>query len=239
MRNLSFASLGVAVLLIALWPGHALGARRLTPNPQQSPIAAVLQVQVIPVERAAQMVRALYPHAHIRVDQHANALVVVAPQAELDAMRTIVQGIDVKNPTQPAIDIIMLKTITPQILAARLRPLFPGQRPDVQEELYVGPQQRICIFGSDGVQPKAAIANGAQGQTWECGYRRKRKTCAYTWRFRCQRGAFFRQERRNPNQQHLCANRVSTSVCRFEKISERQAMGYTAAQGRQISEPLP
>lgn len=121
----------LASLVVALLSSPALGARRSAPQPRPSPVAAVLQVQVIPVERAAQMVRTLYPNAHIRVDSHANALVVVAPQTDIDAMRTIVQGIDVKNPTQPAIDIITLKTLKPGALAARLHPLFPNARINV------------------------------------------------------------------------------------------------------------
>ena len=89
-------------------------------------MAAVLQVQIIPVDRAAQIVEQLYPHAHVRVDRHANAIVVVAPPSDIEAIRTVVQGLDVKNPTQPSLQMTQLKLAKPAAIVARLRPLFPN-----------------------------------------------------------------------------------------------------------------
>ena len=129
-RQLLALLLGLVALLLCA-PTSAFATSRRSPHPEPTSMAAVLQLQVIPAERAAQMLHELYPHAHIHVDSHANALVVVGPQADVDAMRTIVQGIDVKNPTQPATDIITLKTISPRTLALRLHPLFPDARINV------------------------------------------------------------------------------------------------------------
>lgn len=66
----------ILAIAVGLFPTSAAGARG-TPTPKPSPIAAVIQVTVIPVARAAAIVRELFPHVRVRTDGHANALVVV------------------------------------------------------------------------------------------------------------------------------------------------------------------
>jgi type II secretory pathway component GspD/PulD (secretin) len=89
-------------------------------------MAAVLQVQIIPVSRAASVLQSLYPHARIRVDLHANALIVIAPPDQVESMRTVLQGIDVRNPTQPSVQVLQLKSIKPAALISRIQALFPN-----------------------------------------------------------------------------------------------------------------
>ena len=89
---------------------------------------AVLAVQVISAGRAAAVLRALYPRARITVDSGANALVVVAPAEDVAGMRTVLQGIDVRNPTRPASDAVQLHHADPATVSARLRALYPGAR---------------------------------------------------------------------------------------------------------------
>ncbi|HET9095875.1 MAG TPA: secretin N-terminal domain-containing protein, partial [Candidatus Baltobacteraceae bacterium] len=60
--------------------------------------AAVINLSVISAARAAATLRALFPRARIRVDAHANAVVVVASPDDVQQMRTVIQGIDVRNP---------------------------------------------------------------------------------------------------------------------------------------------
>ena len=99
---------------------------RLTPTP--APEAAVINVNVISAQRAAETLRTLFPHARIRVDSHANAVVVVASPDDVQQMRTIVQGIDVRNPQKPTTEVVQLHTLKPDAVIPRLRALYPNAR---------------------------------------------------------------------------------------------------------------
>ena len=72
-----------------VFPTSALGARRA---PAPAPIASVIQVQTISADRAASVLRSLYPQARIRTDAHANAVIVVASPDDVQEMRTVLQG---------------------------------------------------------------------------------------------------------------------------------------------------
>ena len=103
-------------------PAAAATAR---PVPQE---AAVLQLHELPASRAAEILRSFYPAARVRVDATANAVIVVGPPADVEAMRTIVQGIDVKNPAAQTADVISLHAISAAAAERQLQPLFPGAR---------------------------------------------------------------------------------------------------------------
>ncbi|MHB8141418.1 MAG: secretin N-terminal domain-containing protein [Vulcanimicrobiaceae bacterium] len=118
------AGLICIALFAALAPSGA--SARLFPHPRVTPMVSVIAVRIIPVVRAAAVLHALYPHAQIRIDRHANALVVLAPAAQVQAMRTVVQGIDVKNPSRPQVQVIQLHAVPAASLVGRLRGLFPG-----------------------------------------------------------------------------------------------------------------
>lgn len=126
-RLIRVASALVALVASAavLIPTAALGARRV-PTPAATPVASVIQVQTIPVERAASVLRSLYPNARIRIDTHANAVIVVASPDDVQAMRTVLQGIDVRDPTQPSVQVVQLKILKPAAVAGRLHALFPS-----------------------------------------------------------------------------------------------------------------
>jgi len=89
-------------------------------------VAAVLPLQLIPASRAAQVLHSLFPHDSVHVDAQANAVLVVAPQSDVDAMRTVVQGIDIRNPTRPTVQVVQLKVLKPADIIARLHPLYPS-----------------------------------------------------------------------------------------------------------------
>ncbi len=114
------------VALVALLLASTLAASP-PPAPKTFP-PAVLGVQVISAGRAAAVLRALYPRARITVDPGANALVVVAPPDDVTAMRAVLQGIDVRNPTKPTSDAVQLHNANALATAARLRALFPSAR---------------------------------------------------------------------------------------------------------------
>lgn len=143
----------IAVALQAPLSGVAARSRATatpstTPNP---PI--VIDFQTIPASRGAAVLRAVYPEAHITVDGHANAVIIVAPGYEEQGMRTIASGIDIKNPTSTATDTYQLKVLTPSTVTARLNSVFPKAR------VLVAPNRTVIIMASpaDMSQIKAVI----------------------------------------------------------------------------------
>jgi Bacterial type II/III secretion system short domain len=114
----------------------------------------VITFQIIPAERAAEILRNVYPNARITVDAHANAVIVVASGYEEQGMRTIASGIDTKNPTATAVDTYQLKVLSPPTVATRLSGVFP------QARIVVAPNRTIIIMASpaDMSQIKAIVA---------------------------------------------------------------------------------
>ena len=118
------------------------------------PAPAVLAVQVIAAARAAAVLRALYPRDRITVDAGANALVVVAPPDDVAGMRTVLQGIDVRDPTRRTADAVQLRNASPAAVSARLHGLFPAAR------IALAPNKTLVIEASpaDLAQIKALVA---------------------------------------------------------------------------------
>ncbi len=131
MRALHSASfpkrIWAALLLCGLLSGVMPVAARTTPAPPPDE-PAVINVQTIPAGHAAEVLRRIYPHDRITVDTRANAVIVVAPARDVAAMRQIVTGIDVKNPTQATVDTVQMHVIRPSDAIERIRPLFPQAR---------------------------------------------------------------------------------------------------------------
>lgn len=97
-----------------------------SPTPQ--PQAAVIDVSLISASRAASLLRTLFPRARVEVDSSANAVLVVAPPDDVQQMRAVVQGIDVRNPESPINDVIELHVLKPGQIIPRLRLLYPSSR---------------------------------------------------------------------------------------------------------------
>jgi len=114
----------------------------------------VLAVQVIAAARAAAVLRALYPRDRITVDAGANALVVVAPPDDVAGMRTVLQGIDVRDPTRRTADAVQLRNASPAAVSARLHGLFPAAR------IALAPNKTLVIEANpaDLAQIKALVA---------------------------------------------------------------------------------
>lgn len=123
-----------------------------TPTPTPNP-PVVITFQVISAARGAEILRNVYPSAHITVDAHANAAIIVAPGYEEQGMRTIASGIDTKNPTATAVDTYQLKVLKPQTVAERLSGVF------AQARVLVAPNKTIIIMASpaDMSQIKAIV----------------------------------------------------------------------------------
>jgi general secretion pathway protein D len=86
---------------------------------------AVLPLTVISSKRAASQLHALFPQASIRADERANALIVIAPAADLQSMRTVLQGLDVRDPMAPVTEALSLHTLKVADVTARLQASFP------------------------------------------------------------------------------------------------------------------
>jgi len=125
ISNASIVALLAVASLTALVPAGVAGARAL-PSPTPSPVPAVIQVQVMPVARAVATVRELFPRVQVHADANANAIVVIGSPDDVQTVRTVISGLDVRNPTQPTVEVIQLHTIKPDALVQRVAPLFPG-----------------------------------------------------------------------------------------------------------------
>lgn len=118
-----------AVCLLSLIIGgvpHRASARALAPKTAAQ--AAVLNLSVVPADRAAYVLRALFPGVRITVDAHANAVLVVASPEQIEQMRAIVAGIDVRNPTAAQTAVLTLHAIKPSSIANRIWELYPHAR---------------------------------------------------------------------------------------------------------------
>jgi type II secretory pathway component GspD/PulD (secretin) len=111
-------------------------------------------LQIVKASAAAKIVHGLYPHAVIRVDAAANALIVVASEDDQTAIRTIVAGIDVRNPTAETVEAISLHESKPSDVAKRLRPLFP------RAHFAAAPNQTLIVSATaqDAAQIRAVLA---------------------------------------------------------------------------------
>lgn len=129
VRRIIGACALLCLMYVAFAPSSAAtNSRRAAPSPTPSPIAAVISVSVVSPVRAAAILRRLYPHANITVDQRSNTLVVVGPPDQVQSMRTIVQGIDVRNPSDPTVEVVALHTLKPAAIIPRLRSIFPNSQ---------------------------------------------------------------------------------------------------------------
>lgn len=123
----AFCAAAVTAGLVAASVGTGVGAHALsqaTPTPE--PQAAVINVTIVSAERLARTLSTLFPHDRIRVEPNANAVVIVAPPDDVSQMRSIAQGIDVRNPSKPLVEVVQLHTVKPAALIERLRGLYPA-----------------------------------------------------------------------------------------------------------------
>lgn len=125
------------------------------PSPTPGMAPAVLSVTVISVDRAAAVLQHLYPHAQISVDHTANAVIVVAKPEDVQAMRGVLQGIDVQNPTRATTEVIQLHTTDPKVVVPRLQALYPNVR------ISSGPNKTVIVIAAplEMAQIKAVVAS--------------------------------------------------------------------------------
>ena len=117
--------------------------------------SAALEVKEVPASRAAGVLAAIFPDARITVDRGANAIVVTAPQPEIDEMRAILPSIDTRDPRAPTADAVHVSSSRPRDIVPRLRQIFPNARFDT------GPNDTVLIVASpsDMDEIKAIISD--------------------------------------------------------------------------------
>ncbi len=140
--------------LAAFLPAAAAGPRVVV-SPTPSPVPAVIQVQVMPVDRAAGIVHQLFPKVRVRTDPAANAIVVVGSPDDVQTVRTVISGLDVRNPNQPTLEVVQLHTIKPDALVHKVAPLFPAA------SITVASKNSVLLKAKplDATQIKALIAS--------------------------------------------------------------------------------
>jgi type II secretory pathway component GspD/PulD (secretin) len=141
----------LASALLASSVATIAGAAANAPGPLAP---TVINVSVVPAERAATILRSVYPHATIRVDRAANAIVVVAPPDVVAGMRAIVTGIDTKNPTDTTVEAVQLHSASPPDVIARIRATFP------HAHFTAAPNRTIVVSAvpSDMAEIKSVVA---------------------------------------------------------------------------------
>ena len=114
------------LVVVGPQPSQRVAQSTESASPTANP--AVISVTVISVDRAAAVLQRLYPRAQISVDRPANAVIVVASPDQVQAMRAVIQGIDVQNPTRPTTEVVQVHTVDARAIVARLQLLYPSVR---------------------------------------------------------------------------------------------------------------
>ncbi|MDB5029252.1 MAG: hypothetical protein JWO66_2941 [Candidatus Eremiobacteraeota bacterium] len=146
--------IATAVLLAVLLPSGHLWAKSAvrTPSPPAAP--AVFTLNVVSAQRAAEIVRKLYPSAHVSVDRGTNSIIVVGEPNVVSDVRGIMAAIDVKNPLGRTTQAVSLHAVDPAAVAGRLRGLFPNVRFDAASKKTL----IVSATASDLAQITAIIA---------------------------------------------------------------------------------
>jgi type II secretory pathway component GspD/PulD (secretin) len=113
----------------------------------------VIPLAVVTAKRAAAIVRPLFPQASLREDLRANALIVLASPADVQAMRAVLQGIDVRDPALATTEAMQLHLGRGSFIADQLRKAFPKAKFASAGEK----QLLVTANPTDMAQIKAAI----------------------------------------------------------------------------------
>jgi type II secretory pathway component GspD/PulD (secretin) len=90
--------------------------------------SAVVSMMMIPAARAARVLRQLFPRLSVDEGGSGNALVLAGSDSDIAAARTVVQGLDVRDPTKPATEAVVLHSQSASTVADQLRTLYPSAK---------------------------------------------------------------------------------------------------------------
>ena len=139
LAGVAFAS---SILCLGLVPAKAAEHHWVSPAPSPSPVAVVVPLREVRAARAAAIIRGFYPSLRIRTDSNANAVITVAPPQDADAIRTILQGLDVRDPSATSVDAEPLHFVSPSTVVPRLHAVFPLAR------FFVAPNHTLITVAS-------------------------------------------------------------------------------------------
>ncbi|HEY0614668.1 MAG TPA: secretin N-terminal domain-containing protein, partial [Candidatus Elarobacter sp.] len=93
-----------------------------------SEASAVVPLAIVSAARAANVLRTMYPRLGVRIDPAGNGLVLSGSGNDIASARAILQGLDVRDASKPSSEAIVLRTPTAQMVADRLRSLYPNTK---------------------------------------------------------------------------------------------------------------
>jgi len=125
----------------------------LAPTHATTIVPVVIPLAVVTAKRAASMLRPLFPQALLREDEHANALIVVAAAADVQAIRAVLQGIDVRDPSRATTEAVALHLARGIVLADQLRKAFPKAKFAIANDK----QLLVTATPADMAQIRAAV----------------------------------------------------------------------------------
>jgi type II secretory pathway component GspD/PulD (secretin) len=128
--------------------------------------SAVVPLAVVPAGRAAHMLRGLFPHLSVRESGAGNTLVLAGSEADIQAARVVVAGLDVRDPRAPTTEAVGLRSQSASVVAERLRALYPGAKITVVSKsgmLVSAPpadltQIKAALAGIDAAAPVPTVA---------------------------------------------------------------------------------
>lgn len=131
------------------------GRIAVAPSPTPTTGPTVLSVTTMPVERAVSVLHSLFPRDRIAADRDANALIITAPADDIAAVRGVLAGIDVADPSQRTSEAIQLRIADPHTVALKLQSLYPSAR------IESGPNHTLLVEADprDMAQIKSVIAS--------------------------------------------------------------------------------
>jgi general secretion pathway protein D len=88
----------------------------------------VIPLSLVTAKRAAAMVRPLFPQASLREDAHGNALIVLATPTDVQAIRGVLQGLDVRDSSLATTEALPIGVVRAGPLAAQLQKAFPNAK---------------------------------------------------------------------------------------------------------------
>lgn len=105
---------------------YARGLRHALWTATPAPQAQVIPLSSIPAARAAAILSNLFKRAQISIDANSNSVVVLASPEDVQQIRAVAQGIDVRNPRLPVTEAVPLRWAKAAALLHRLKAIYRG-----------------------------------------------------------------------------------------------------------------
>lgn len=87
--------------------------------------SSVIPLAVASADPTGRTLQGMFPRLTVRANPSANALVLSGSDADVQAARAVVQGLDVRDASRPVTEAIMVKSEPAAAVATRLRALYP------------------------------------------------------------------------------------------------------------------